>query len=136
VKGPGERREAPEAEVTDLWLTDLPNGLQAIEDLKTCSTPARVDSAKAKTVMMIITHVEADLENTPQPPTWRAKCQWISYRKNTGYHPTDPKIQTQGAEHGRSWIAMKHGDGSLETSNAQRTAERDTELYPGSGPSW
>jgi hypothetical protein len=31
---------------------------------------------------------------------------------------------------------MKHGDGSLEMSNAQRTTERDTELYPGSGPSW
>jgi hypothetical protein len=63
-------------------------------------------------------------------------CRWISCRKNTGYHAMDPKIQTQGAEHGRSWIAMKHGDGSLETSNAQRTAERVTELYPGSGPSW
>jgi hypothetical protein len=63
-------------------------------------------------------------------------CRWISCRKNLGYHVTDPKIRTQGAEHGRSWIAMKHGDGSLKSSNAQRTAERDTELYPGSGPSW
>jgi hypothetical protein len=68
------------------------------------------------------------------------KCQnsyrWISCRKNMGYHATDPKIQTQGAERGRSWIAMKHGDGSLKSSNAQHTAERDAELYPGSGPSW
>jgi hypothetical protein len=63
-------------------------------------------------------------------------CRWISCRKNTGYHATDPKIRTQGAEHGRSWIATKHGDESLESSNAQRTAERDAELYPGSGPSW
>jgi hypothetical protein len=62
--------------------------------------------------------------------------QWILCRKNTGYHATDPKIQTQGAERGRSWIATKHGDRSLESSNAQHTAERDTELYPGSGPSW
>jgi hypothetical protein len=31
---------------------------------------------------------------------------------------------------------MKHGDRSLQSSNAQRTAERDAELYPGSGPSW
>jgi hypothetical protein len=38
----------------------------------------------------------------------------------------DPKIRTQGAERGRSWIATKHGDGSLEMSNAQRTAERET----------
>jgi hypothetical protein len=63
-------------------------------------------------------------------------CRWISCRKNTGYHAMDPNIRTQGAERGRSWIATKHGDGSLELSNAQRTAERDTELYPGSGPSW
>jgi hypothetical protein len=94
VKGPGERREAPEAEVADLRLADLPNGLQAIEDLKTCSASARVDSAKAKTMMTIVTHVEADLENTPQLPTWRAKCQWILCRKNTGYHATDPNIRT------------------------------------------
>jgi hypothetical protein len=65
TKGPDERREALEAEVADLRLTDLPNGLQAIEDLKKCSAMTRVDSTKAKTVMTIITHVEADLENTP-----------------------------------------------------------------------
>jgi hypothetical protein len=53
-------------------------------------------------------------------------CRWISCRKNTGYHAMDPKIRMQGVER----------DGSLETSNAQRTTERDTELYLGSGPSW
>jgi hypothetical protein len=41
-------------------------------------------------------------------------CRWISCRKNTGYHATDPKIRMQEAERGRSWIATKHGDGSLE----------------------
>jgi hypothetical protein len=55
-------------------------------------------------------------------------CRWISCRKNTGYHATDPKIRTQGAERGRSWIAMKHGDRSLESSNAQCTAERHRAL--------
>jgi hypothetical protein len=66
AKGSGERREAPEAEVTDLWLADFPNGLQAIENLKMCSATARIDSTMTKTVMMIITHVEVDLEeNTP-----------------------------------------------------------------------
>jgi hypothetical protein len=137
AKGAGERREAPEAEVADLRLADLPNGLQAIGDLKTCSATARVDSTKVTMVMTIVTHVKADLEETtPQPPTSHAKCRWILCRKNTGYHATDPKIRTQGAEGGRSWITTKHGDGSLESSNAQRTTERDTELYPGSGPSW
>jgi hypothetical protein len=96
-----------------------PNSVAAVKTLKPC---------------IGVGHVEADLEeNTPQPPTWRAKCRWISCRKNTGYHATDPKIRTQGAERGRSWIATKHGDGSLESSNAQRTTERDAKLYPGSG---
>jgi hypothetical protein len=45
---------------------------------------------------------------------FRTMCRWLSCRKNTGYHATDPRIQTQGAERGRSWIATKHGDGSLE----------------------
>jgi hypothetical protein len=65
AKWPGERREALKAEVTGRWRT-LSNGLQAIEDLKTISATARVDSAKAKTMTTIVTHVEADLgENTP-----------------------------------------------------------------------
>jgi hypothetical protein len=137
AKGPSECREALEAEVANLRLANLPNGLQAIEDLKTSSATTLVDSTTAKMVMTIVTHVKADIEeNTPQPPTWRAKCRWILCRKNMGYHATDPKTQMQGAEHGRSWITTKHGDGSLETSNAPRTAERDTEPYPGSGPSW
>jgi hypothetical protein len=96
AKGLGERREALKAEVTDRWLT-LSNGLQAIEDLKTLSATARVDSAKAKMVMTIITHVKADLEEiTPQPPTWCTKCRWISCRKNTGYHAMDPKDSNVG----------------------------------------
>jgi hypothetical protein len=120
TKGLGERCEAPKAEVADLGLT-LSNGFQAIEDLETLSASTCADSTKAKTVMTIVAHVEADLEeNTPQPPTWRAKCRWILCRKNTGYHTTDPRIRTQGAECVRSWIATKHGDGSLNcrTHNA------------------
>jgi hypothetical protein len=91
--------------------------------------PNSVAVAKTFEPCIGVGHVEVDLEeNTPQPPTWRAKCRWISCRKNMGYHATDPKIRTQGAEHGRSWIAMKHGDRSLESSNAQRTAERHRAL--------
>jgi hypothetical protein len=96
TKRPGERREAPKADVADLRLA-FPDGLQAIEDLKTLSATACVDGAKAKTMMTIVTHVEADLEeDTPQPPTWRAKCRWISCCKNTGYHATDPKDSNAG----------------------------------------
>jgi hypothetical protein len=136
VKRPVERRESLEAEVTGRRRA-LSNGFQAIKDLKTISAMAHIDGAKAKTATMIVTHVEANLEEvTPQPPTWRTKCRWISCCKNMGYHATDPKIRTQGAEHVRSRIAMKHGDGSLKLLNALRTAERDAELYPGSGPSW
>jgi hypothetical protein len=68
TKGPSERREAPKADVADLWLA-LSDGLQAVEDLETLSVTTCVDSMEAKTVMTIITHVEADLEeDTPQPP--------------------------------------------------------------------
>jgi hypothetical protein len=91
--------------------------------------PNGVAVAKTLEPCVGVGHVEVDLEeNTPQPPTWHAKCCWISCRKNTGYHATDPKIRMQRAERGRSWIPMKHGDGSLETSNAQRTAERHRAL--------
>jgi hypothetical protein len=47
-----------------------------------------------------------------------------------------PKDSNAGAERVRSWITMKHGDGSLESPNTLPTAEKDTELYPGLGPSW
>jgi hypothetical protein len=136
AKGFGGCRKAPEANVTNFWLVNLSDSLQGIENLTTNPVTTLIDITKAKTHETIVAHVEADLENTPQPPTWRAKCRWISCHKNTGYHATDPKIRTQGAKRVRSWIATKHGGGSLETSNAPRTAERDTELYPGSGPSW
>jgi hypothetical protein len=43
-----------------------------------------------------VSHGEADLENTPQPPTWHAKCRWISCRKNTGYYAKDPKDSNAG----------------------------------------
>jgi hypothetical protein len=96
TKGPGERREAPEADVVDLWLVNLPNVLKGIEDLTTSLATILIDNTEAKTHETIDTHVEADLENTPQPPTWCAKCRWISCCKNTGYHMMDRKIRTQG----------------------------------------
>jgi hypothetical protein len=67
TKGPGEHREAPKAKIADLWLT-LSDGLQTIEDLETLSATTCVDSAKAKTVMTIVTHVEADLEENTIAP--------------------------------------------------------------------
>jgi hypothetical protein len=69
AKGPKERCEAPKADVADLWLANFPNGLQGIEDLMTSLAMTLIDSTKAKTHGTIITHVKADLENTPQPPT-------------------------------------------------------------------
>jgi hypothetical protein len=35
----------------------------------------------------------------------------------------------QGAVRVRSWITTKHGDGSLETPNAHRTAEKETPSF-------
>jgi hypothetical protein len=137
--GEGERRLCtPRREVGGLqiFLLFLPSrGFPTMED--GLGLPLNgIAAAKTLEPCISVGQVEADLEeNAPQPPTWCAKCRWISCRKNTGYHAMNPKIQTQGAERGRSWIATKHGDGSLESLNAQRTAERDAELYPGSRPS-
>jgi hypothetical protein len=91
-KGLRERREAPKADDVALLLARLPNGFQGIEDLKTSLAMTLIVGMEAKTCVAIAVHVEADLENTPQPPTWRAKCRWVSCRKNTGYHAKDPKV--------------------------------------------
>jgi hypothetical protein len=63
-------------------------------------------------------------------------CRGISCRKNTGYHTTDPKIRTQGAVRVRSRSRRNTATEASRRRRAQRTTERDTELYPGSGPSW
>jgi hypothetical protein len=74
----------------------MSHGLQGAEDLKAnLAKPIEV-SIEAKTRETIVTHVEADLEDTPQPPTWHAKCRWISYRKNMGYHAKVPKDSNAG----------------------------------------
>jgi hypothetical protein len=65
MKGPRERRESLEADVADLRFANLPNGLQGIEDLTTSLASTLIDSTEAKTHETIVTHVEADLENTP-----------------------------------------------------------------------
>jgi hypothetical protein len=119
--GEGERRLCtPGREVGGLQIFLLGRDVLTMEDGLGLS-PNGVATAKTLKPCVGVGHVEEDLEeNTPQPPTWRAKCRWISCRKNTGYHMMDPKIRTQGVVRMRSWIAMKHGDGSLETSD--RTA--------------
>jgi hypothetical protein len=89
-----------------------------------------IATAKTLEPCVGVCHVEADLEeNTPQPPTWRAKCRWISCRKNTGNHATDPKDSNAGAERVRSWIAIKHGDGSLEC-RTRYALQRETPSLP------
>jgi hypothetical protein len=115
------RGEGPGADLRGLCLLRKMTGAALI-----FNNPAVFGLPRARG---ILTPVDAKCIDT-------SGCRWISCRKNTGYHVTDPKIRTQGAERGRSWIATKHGDGSLKSSNTQRTAERDAEIYPGSGPSW
>jgi hypothetical protein len=73
MNGPGERHKAPEADVANLRLVNLPDGLQGIEDLTTSLATTLIDSTEAKMHKTIVTLVEANLEDTPQPPTWRAK---------------------------------------------------------------
>jgi hypothetical protein len=95
-----ERREAPKADDTALLLASLPNGFQGVEDLKTSLATTPIVGTEVKTCVAIVVHVEADLENTPRPPTWCAKCRWVLCRKNTGYHAKDPKVSnTAGYTH-------------------------------------
>jgi hypothetical protein len=92
-KGLGKRFEAPKAVDTTRWHSTFSHSLQGRKELKTTLMVGLEVGAQAKTLGTIVTHVKADLEeNTPQPPTWCAKCRGISCCKNTGYHTTDPKI--------------------------------------------
>jgi hypothetical protein len=96
TKGPGERREAPKAEDADLWLT-IPNGLQAIKDLETFSATARVDSTKAKTVMTIVTHVDADLEGRHTTAPYLARQMSMDFVSQEHGVPHDgPKDSNAG----------------------------------------
>jgi hypothetical protein len=51
----------------------LANGLQGVEDLMTNLATMLIVGVEAKTCEVTVGHVEANLENTPQPPTWRTK---------------------------------------------------------------
>jgi hypothetical protein len=98
--GEGERRlYTPGREVGGLqiFLLFLPSRDVLTTEDGLGLPPNGIAAAKTVEPCVGVSHVEADLEeNTPQPPTWRAKWRWILCRKNTGYHATDPKIRTQG----------------------------------------
>jgi hypothetical protein len=98
TKGPGECYKAPKAEVADLGLT-LSNGLQAIEDLEMLSASTCVDSTKAKMVMMIVAHVEADLDRTHHSPLLGVpNVDGFHVARTRGTTRWTQKIRTQGAE--------------------------------------
>jgi hypothetical protein len=100
--GEGERRlYTPGQHVGGLEIFLLLRDVLATDDGLGISSNS-VAVAKTLEPCVGIGHGEADLENIPQPPTWRAKCWWILCRKNTGYHAKDPKIRTQGVVHMRS----------------------------------
>jgi hypothetical protein len=83
--GEGEQRLCtPGREVGGLQIFLLGQDMLTTED-GLGLPPNGVAAAKTLEPCIGIGHVEADLEeNTPQPPTWCTKCQWISCRKNTG----------------------------------------------------
>jgi hypothetical protein len=95
-KGLREHCEAPEADDAALWLTTLSNGLQGIEDLKTNLATTLIVGMEVKTCETFIAHVEAYIENTPQPPTWCTKCRWVSCCKNMGTTQRTQRYRTQG----------------------------------------
>jgi hypothetical protein len=63
-------------------------------------------------------------------------CRWILCHKNTGYHAKDPKDSNAAAVHARSRVRRNTVMEDSTRHGAQRMTERDTDLYPGSGPSW
>jgi hypothetical protein len=65
TKGLREHCEAPEADDAAHRLATLSHGLQSAKDLKMTLTACLVVGTKVKMHEMIITHVKADLENTP-----------------------------------------------------------------------
>jgi hypothetical protein len=79
-----------------LRLATLPHGFQGIEDLKTNLETILIVSAEAKMCETIVGQVKADLVNTPQPPTSRAKCRWVSCRKNMGTTQRTQSYRMQG----------------------------------------
>jgi hypothetical protein len=110
------------------WLSTLANGFQGVEDLKTNLKTMLIVGVEAKTCGMIVCHVKADLENTPQPPTWRAKYQWIMCRKNTGTIERTQRYRTQGAIHVKS---REQRSTTMEDSTHRRahhTTESNTDL--------
>jgi hypothetical protein len=61
----GERCKAPKADDATHWLATLAIAFQGVEDLKTNLAKTLIVGTEVKTREMIVTHVEADLENTP-----------------------------------------------------------------------
>jgi hypothetical protein len=53
----------------------LVDGLQSVEDLMANLAAMLIVGMEAKASETTVGHVKEDLENTPQPPTWGAKCR-------------------------------------------------------------
>jgi hypothetical protein len=113
-----ERGEACEAGGAAHWLYTLANGFRGIEDLKMNLMTMLIVGTEAKTYQTIVSHVEADLENTLPAPTWRAKCQWILCRKYPVPHEGPQRYRTHGGCMREIKRAMKHGDGRLDTPDS------------------
>jgi hypothetical protein len=136
------------------------NGIIAnVRSLKNQPTPVRrpIQQIKVATDMLVLlsntstyhllggrlpshrawTSTKADLgRQWPSDSSPSCACRGISCRKNTGYHMMDPKIRTQGAVRVRSRLQRNTATEASRRRKAQHIIERDTELYPGLGPSW
>jgi hypothetical protein len=63
--------------------------------------PSGVAAANMLKPCIGVGHVEGDLEDTPQPPTRRAKYRGILCHEN-GYDTNDPKVSNARAERVKS----------------------------------
>jgi hypothetical protein len=83
--------------------------------MKTNLATTLIVGTEVKTCETIVAHVEEDLGNTPQPPTWRAKCLWVFVSQEHGVPCEGPKgFERRGCMR-EIYSATKHGDGRLDT---------------------
>jgi hypothetical protein len=91
----------PEQDTLDIAVVDLCARLDRVID------SAQVAEALEWTRLVLLSRAAGEETarrsmSTTLREFYDAHCRWISCRKNTGYHATDPKIRTQGAERVRS----------------------------------
>jgi hypothetical protein len=95
-KGLGECFKAPKAFDSTHWHSALPHKLQGCKELKTTLAAGLEDATLAKTLGTIITHVEADLEETHHSPHLARQMSMDFVSQEHGVPHDGPKDSNTG----------------------------------------